>query len=53
MGPIVTMIKLRRMKLSGHVTCKVETRSVYEFLVRKPEGKRTLGRTKMDLKETE
>lgn len=53
MGPVITMIKWRRMKLAGHVTCKVETRSAYELLVRKPEGKRTLRRTKMDLKETE
>jgi hypothetical protein len=41
------------MKLAGHVTCKVETKSAYELLVRKPERKRPLGRIKMDLKETE
>ena len=41
---IVRVIKLRRMKWAGHVTCMGERRSVYRVLVGKYEGKRTLGR---------
>jgi hypothetical protein len=32
------------MKLAGHVTRVEEERKVYRFLMRKPEGKRPLGR---------
>ena len=53
------MIKLRRIGLVGHVARMEEKRDVYRVLVRKPEGKRPLGRhtrrwednTKMDLQE--
>ena len=32
------------MRLAGHVARMVEMRGVYRVLVRKPEGKRSLGR---------
>jgi hypothetical protein len=41
---IVRVIKSRRMRWAGHVARVVEGRSVYRVLVRKPEGKRPLGR---------
>jgi hypothetical protein len=40
----VRVIKLRRMRWAGHVTCMGEGRGVYRVLVGKPEGKRPLGR---------
>jgi hypothetical protein len=56
---IVRVIKLRRMRLVGHVACMGEGRGVYKVSVGKPKGKRTLGRprhrwednTKRDLTE--
>jgi hypothetical protein len=56
---IIQVIKLRRMRLTGHVACMRESRGVYRVLVGKPEGKRPLGRPrhgledniKMDLQE--
>ena len=56
---IVRVIKSRRMRWVGHVACMGERRSLYRVLVRKPEGKRPLGRPrpiwedniKMDLHE--
>jgi len=47
------------MRWAGHVACMGEGRGVHRFLVRKPEGKRPLGRLrrrledniKMDLRE--
>jgi hypothetical protein len=33
-----------RMRWAGHVAHMAERRGVYRFLVRKPEGKRQLGR---------
>jgi hypothetical protein len=52
------MMKSRRMRWAGHVARMGETRNAYRILVRKPEGKRPLGRPrrrwvdniKMDLK---
>jgi len=49
------------MRWAGHVACMGERGGVYRVLVRKPEGKRTLGRPrrrwedniKMDLQEVE
>jgi hypothetical protein len=41
---IITIIKSRRMKWSGHVARMGEKRNVYRLLVGKPEGKRPLGR---------
>jgi hypothetical protein len=41
---IVRVIKSRRMRWAGHVTCMGEGRGVYRVLVGKPEGKRPLGR---------
>ena len=41
---IVRVIKLRRMRLTGHVARMGEKRGVYRVLVRKPEGKRQLGK---------
>jgi len=40
----VRVIKSRIMIWAGNVTCMVERRGVYRILVRKPEGKRPLGR---------
>jgi hypothetical protein len=56
---ILRVIKLRRMRLLGHVARMGERRGVYRVLVGKPEGKRSLGRLKrrwennikMDLQE--
>jgi hypothetical protein len=53
------MIKSRRMIWAGHVARMGPKRNAYRILVRKPEGKRPLGRPrrrwmdniKMDLKE--
>ena len=56
---IVRVIKSRRMRWAGHVARMGEERSVYRFLVGKPEGRRPLGRPRrrwvdnirMDLQE--
>jgi hypothetical protein len=56
---IIRMIKLRRMRCAWHVARMGEKRNAYMILVRKPEGKIPLGRTrrrwmyniKMDLRE--
>ena len=53
------MIKSSRMRWAGHVALLGERRGVYRVLVKKPEGKRPLGRPrhrredniKMDLHE--
>jgi hypothetical protein len=41
---ILRIIKSRRMRLAGHVARMGEKENVYRLLVRKPEGKRPLGR---------
>jgi hypothetical protein len=41
---IVRVIKSRRMRWTGHVARMREGRGVYRILVRRPEGKRPLGR---------
>jgi hypothetical protein len=56
---IVRVVKSRRMKWAGHVACMGEGRGFYRVLVRRPEGKRPLGRpkrrwedsSKLDLRE--
>jgi hypothetical protein len=56
---IVRVIKSRKMKWAGHVARMEEGRGVYRVLVGRPEGKRSLGRSrrtwedkvKMDLRE--
>jgi hypothetical protein len=56
---IIRMIKSRRMRWSGHVARMGEKRNAYRILVGKPEGKRSLGRSRrrwvdninMDLRE--
>ena len=56
---IVRVVKSRRMRWAGYVTCMGEGRGVHRALVGKPEGKRLLGRPirrweyniKMDLQE--
>jgi len=40
---IVRVIKLRRMRWTGHVACMREMRVVYRVLVGKPEGKSPFG----------
>jgi hypothetical protein len=53
------MVKLRRMRWTGHVARKWEKRNAYRILVGKPEGKRPLERPRrrwvdsiiMDLRE--
>jgi hypothetical protein len=55
----IRIIKLMRMRWAGHVARMGKKRTAYRLLVGKPEGKRTLGRTrhrwvdniKMDLVE--
>jgi len=41
---IIRVIKLRRMRLAGHVARRGEVRNAYENLVWKPERKRPLGK---------
>jgi hypothetical protein len=41
---IVRVIKSRRMRWAGHVVCMRERRGAYRILVRRPEGRRPLGR---------
>ena len=41
---IVLVVKSRRMRWAGHVARMGEGRGVYRVLVRKPKGKRPLGR---------
>jgi hypothetical protein len=41
---IIRIMKSRRMRWAGHVARMREKRNAYRLLVRKPEGKRTLGR---------
>jgi hypothetical protein len=56
---IVKVIKARRLRWARHVARMGEGRGVYRILVRKPEGKRPLGRSrrrwedniKLDLRE--
>jgi len=56
---IVPVIKSRRMRWAGHVARMGEERMAYSVLVGKPEGQRSLGRTRrrwvdnirMDLQE--
>jgi hypothetical protein len=56
---IVRVIKARRMRWAGHVTCMGELRGACNILVGKPERRRPLGRRrrrwedniKMDLRE--
>jgi hypothetical protein len=58
---VVRVIKSRRMRWDGHVEHMDEGRGAYRVLVRRPEGKRPLGRPrrrredniKMDLREKE
>jgi hypothetical protein len=40
------MIKPRRMRWAGQVARKGEKRNAYRILMGKPEGKRSLGRTR-------
>jgi hypothetical protein len=56
-SPYITrMIKLRRMKSVGHVTCMGETRNTYKILVGKPEtiwkDRRGWDNSEMHLSET-
>jgi hypothetical protein len=41
---IIRMIKSRRIRWAGHVAHTWEKRNIYRILIRKPEGKRVLGR---------
>jgi hypothetical protein len=43
---IIRFIKSRRIRWAGHVARRGEKRNVYMLFVRKPEGKRPLGRPK-------
>jgi len=43
---IFRVIKSRRMRWAGHVAHMGESRDVYRFLVRKPEGRRPFGRAR-------
>jgi len=44
----VRVMKLRRMRWVWHVVCVGEGRGIYRVLVGKPEGKRPLGRPRLD-----
>jgi hypothetical protein len=41
---IIQVIKSRRLRWAGHVTCMGDSRSAYRVLVGKPEGRKPLGR---------
>jgi hypothetical protein len=41
---IIRIMKSRRMRWAGHVERMGEKRNVYKLLIRKPEGKRPMGR---------
>jgi hypothetical protein len=43
-SPNIRVIKFKRMRWAGHVACIRALRNAYKILVRKPEGKRLLGR---------
>jgi len=45
---ISRVIKSRRMRWAGHVARMGEKRGVYRVLLGKPEGKRPLGRPRLD-----
>jgi hypothetical protein len=45
------VIESRTVRLAGHVALTGERRAVYRFLMGKPEGERTLGRTKRRWKD--
>jgi hypothetical protein len=40
----IRQIKSRKMRWAGHVSCMGEERKAYRVLMRKPKGKRPLGR---------
>jgi hypothetical protein len=46
---IIRIIKSRRMRLAGHVARIREKRNAYRLFVRKPEGRRPLGRPRRRL----
>jgi hypothetical protein len=56
---VIRMIKSRRMRWAGHITRMGKKKNAYRILVRKPDGKRPLGRPrrrwvdniKLDLRE--
>jgi hypothetical protein len=58
---IARVVKSRRMRWAGHVARREEDRDAHRVLVRKPEGKRPLGRPrrrwedniKMDLQKVD
>jgi hypothetical protein len=41
---VIRMIKSMSMRRAGHVARMEETKNIYNVLVRKPDGKRPLGR---------
>ena len=43
---IIRVIKSRIMRWTGHVACKGDMRGVHRVFVRRPEGKRPLGRSR-------
>jgi hypothetical protein len=45
---VVRVVKSRRMRWAGHVARVGEGRGVHRVLVGKPEGKRPLGRPRLD-----
>jgi hypothetical protein len=45
---IVRVIRARRMRWAGHVARMGEVRGAYNILVGKPEGRRPLGRPRLD-----
>jgi hypothetical protein len=47
----ISIIKSRRMRWAGHVA-RIEKRNAYRLLVRKPEGKRKLGRPRWILESS-
>jgi hypothetical protein len=48
---IIRVIKLRRKRWERHIARTGEMRSFYKVLVRKPEGKRSLGRHRRRLED--
>jgi hypothetical protein len=47
LASIIGMIESKRMRWGGNVACMCEKRTAYSIFMRKPEGKRPLGRTRL------
>jgi hypothetical protein len=44
---IIRVIKLRRLRWTGHVACMGDMRSAYVIVIGRPEGRKLLGRPRL------